>query len=42
MGFGKDYVDLYYNKTKHAVFLHYLRTKTELPVGIFDFKAYLC
>ncbi|KAK6618457.1 hypothetical protein RUM43_013650 [Polyplax serrata] len=29
MGFGKDYVDLYYNKTKHAVFLHYLRTKTE-------------
>lgn len=32
LGLGRDYVDLYYKKTKHAVFLHYLRTKKEIPL----------
>lgn len=30
LGFGKDYVERYYQKTKHAVFLHIKRTKTEV------------
>lgn len=30
-GFGKDYVEAYYNKYKHAVFLHLRRIKHELP-----------
>lgn len=29
-GFGKDHVERYYQKTKHAVFLHIQRVKTEV------------
>ncbi|XP_055713193.1 ubiquitin carboxyl-terminal hydrolase 5 [Phlebotomus papatasi] len=31
LGFGKDYVLGYYEKTKNAVFLHIRRLKTEIP-----------
>jgi ubiquitin carboxyl-terminal hydrolase 5/13 len=30
LGFGKDYVERYYQKTKHAVFLHIKRDKIEV------------
>lgn len=32
LGFGKDYVDGYYEKTGNAVFLHIFREKIEIPI----------
>lgn len=33
-GFGKSYVEQYYQKTNHAVFLHIQRLKTEVRFGL--------
>lgn len=32
LGFGKDYVDGYFEKTGNAVFLHIFREKIEIPI----------
>jgi hypothetical protein len=40
LGFGKDYVERYYQKTKHAVFLHIKRNKIEVNF-IFAFSRLL-
>jgi ubiquitin carboxyl-terminal hydrolase 5/13 len=36
LGFGKDHVERYYQKTKHAVFLHIKRNKTEVIRVVFE------
>lgn len=39
LGFGKDHVERYYQKTNHAVFLHIQRLKTEVRIEICAFRG---
>lgn len=38
-GFGKDFVERYYQKTNHAAFLHIQRTKIEVRIANSAFRG---